>query len=104
MVFDFMKFPRQKIHGNLENWPTNLTGTRKCALGAWKDLSLFILPCILGLKPKTQKKSKSLMGFEPKTLPLPYDQIREFRVLEFYYYLQYLQVIIILHKGTLQGK
>ena len=26
------------------------------------------------------------------------------RVLEFYYYLRYLQVIIILHKGTLQGK
>ena len=24
--------------------------------------------------------------------------------LEFYYYLHYLQVIIILHKGTLQGK
>ena len=28
----------------------------------------------------------------------------ELRVFEFYCYLHYLQVIIILHKGTLQGK
>ena len=56
MVFDLMKFLRQIIHANLEYWPANLTGTRKCGLGAWKDLSLFILPCILGLKQITWKK------------------------------------------------
>ena len=32
------------------------------------------------------------------------NRLIEFRGLEFYYYLHYLQVIIILHKGTLQGK
>ena len=70
MVFDLMKFLRQIMHANLEYWPANLTGTRKCGLGAWKDLSLFILPCILGLKQITWKKIQVPDGIWTQDPPL----------------------------------